>query len=299
MTSLPPLLRDPLEAALRAAGDSTPVRAFTALGGGSFGQPCRLETGQARYFLKWSAPQAAAVPPGMFTAEAYGLALLAASGAVRVPQVYACAEAQGSAPALLLTEYLQGDAQPVGDGMAALGEQLAALHRASAAQAYGLAEDNFIGASPQVNAWLPDWVEFFTARRLRPQIERAAGLSAARRTRLERLLQRLPDLLAGIPRRPSLLHGDLWGGNVIPAPGGLALIDPAVYYGDREAELAFTHLFGGFTPSFYAAYQAAWPLEPGFEGRIPLYNLYHLLNHLNLFGSAYLSAVDAVLNRYV
>ena len=182
-----------------------------------------------------------------------------------------------------------------------LGTALAAMHRASA-PAYGLDHDNYIGATPQRNTPLPSWVEFFRERRLRPQAELAARngmLPAARAARIERLLGRLGEWIDDKDVQPALLHGDLWGGNFIVGPGGApALIDPAAYYGDREADLAMTRLFGGFPPSFYAAYQAAWPLAPGWQDRVELYNLYQLLNHLNLFGEGYGSQVDATLARY-
>ncbi|HMQ31833.1 MAG TPA: fructosamine kinase family protein, partial [Chloroflexaceae bacterium] len=184
---------------------------------------------------------------------------------------------------------------------AVLGEQLAALHRHSA-PVFGLERDNFIGGSPQPNGRLVSWPAFFRERRLLPQLDLAAAnglLPAARRRALERLAGRLDDLLASA-EPPALIHGDLWGGNVVGAPGGApALIDPAVSYSHREAELAFTELFGGFTPRFYAAYNAAWPLDPGYADRRDLLNLYHLLNHLNLFGEGYGLQVDQVLRRYV
>jgi fructosamine-3-kinase len=174
------------------------------------------------------------------------------------------------------------------------------LHRVSG-QHYGLDHDNFIGATPQPNQQLDHWSDFFREQRLGFQLDLAQqhGYLSAHQSRLaETLLARLANWL---PARPpaSLLHGDLWGGNWLATPqAGAALIDPAIYYGHREAELAFTELFGGFPSRFYAAYNAAWPLEPGYEERRPLYNLYHLLNHLNLFGAGYLGAVDQILRKY-
>jgi fructosamine-3-kinase len=176
------------------------------------------------------------------------------------------------------------------------------MHRATAG-AYGLDHDNYIGATPQPNGWMPSWRDFFRERRLRFQAELARRnglLPAERASRVERLLDRLDRWIDDALVRPSLLHGDLWGGNFIVGPGGgPALIDPAAYYGDREADLAFTRLFGGFPDNFYRAYAAAWPLPAGWQDRRDLYNLYHLLNHLNLFGESYGAQVDAVLRRYV
>jgi fructosamine-3-kinase len=155
---------------------------------------------------------------------------------------------------------------------------------------------------PQPNGWMASWPEFFRERRLRIQGElarRNGRLEGQRARQLERLLDRLDTWLGDHAPRPALLHGDLWGGNVLIGPGGApALIDPAVFYGDREAELAYTALFGGFPDAFYRAYDETWPLPAGWRERRELYNLYHLLNHLNHFGESYGAEVDSVLRRY-
>lgn len=286
------MTEEQINAALRSAGDQTPVRAVRAMGGGCINHARRVETERGVYLLKTN-PSA---PAGMFAAEARGLALLRAVGAVRVPQVLAQDEG------MILLEFIDGGGSRAWD-QAALGEALAALHRApTPSPAYGLDHDNFIGPTPQPNGWQSDWVAFFRERRLRPQVELAARggrLPLPRRRGLERVMERLEELLGGVERRPSLLHGDLWAGNVLAAEGGApALIDPAIYYGDREAEIAYTQLFGGFSTAFYRAYQAAWPLDPGFDRRRGVYNLYHLLNHLNLFGEGYGEEVDAVIEMY-
>ncbi len=166
---------------------------------------------------------------------------------------------------------------------AALGRMLATLHRQSGPR-FGWHRDNWIGRSPQANAWADDWNEFWWTRRLEPQLRRA-GLAA----------DFLRNALRDHRPAPSLLHGDLWSGNAGFIDEGPVLFDPAVYYGDREADLAMTELFGGFAPDFYAAYKAAFPLDAGYEQRKPLYNLYHLLNHLNLFGGGYRAQVEATL----
>ena len=160
---------------------------------------------------------------------------------------------------------------------------LAALHRQTGAR-FGWHRNNSIGLSPQRNDWSDDWVEFWRERRLRPQFERA-GLKC----------EFFEHLLEGHRPQPSLLHGDLWSGNAGFTREGPVVFDPAVYYGDREADLAMTELFGGFPSGFYDAYHAAYPLEPGYQKRKHLYNLYHLLNHLNLFGAGYLAQVKATL----
>jgi protein-ribulosamine 3-kinase len=276
-----------------------PVRELVPLGGSFAGQLYRVRSAAGDFALKWAERPA----PGALAAEARGLQLLAAAGPLRVPRVQILHDPSldgGVGPAFLLIEWLDGGgARP---DMAALGTALAALHRHTAA-AYGLDHDNYLGGTPQLNAPDADWPTFFRERRLAPQLELAARnglLPTARRRALERVLARLDDLLADVPRQPALLHGDLWAGNVLAADAtGLpAVIDPAVHYADREAELAFTELFGGFGPRFYEAYHAAWPLEPGYADRRDLYNLYHLLNHLNLFGESYGPQLDAVARRY-
>ena len=172
---------------------------------------------------------------------------------------------------------------------AALARMLAALHRTTGPR-YGWHRDNYIGLTPQANGWCDDWPQFWRERRLRPQLELAGKNGFA--------FKSFPfeDLLKGHHPQPALLHGDLWSGNAGFTAEGPVLFDHAVYYGDRETDLAMTELFGGFPPEFYAAYDAAFPLEPGYEKRKPLYNLYHLLNHLNLFGGGYLAQVEAALS---
>lgn len=292
---LPAGLQRSLEETLRSLGDPSAIQSARGVGGGCIHQTMCLDTLANRYLLKWNPSPAAA----MYRAEAQGLAALYAVGAVRTPQVLACVEPP-DAPAYLLLEWIE----PAGQAWdaARLGEELAELHRLGTAAAYGFDADNFIGSTPQSNRWQPDWVTFFREERLRPQMMLAARnglLPSDRRRRLERLMDRLDALLGNVKRRPALLHGDLWAGNVIGAANGQpVLIDPAVYYGDREAELAFTRLFGGFSLRFYQAYQSTVPLPADAAERVDLYNLYHLFNHLNLFGEMYAGEVDRALRRY-
>jgi len=289
--NLPPPLSRAISTAI-----GVEVTAAAPIGGGDISSAVRVELADGRQgFVKWHA----AGIPGLFTAERRGLALLASAGALRVPEVLAQSEAADERPAFILLEWLGRGAETAATAEA-LGRGLAALHRVTA-NTYGLDHDNFIGANPQPNKAAADWITFFRERRLGFQMELAGHrgyLSAGRARRLERLLDRLDDWLP-THSPASLLHGDLWGGNwLVAASGEPALIDPAVYHGHREAELAFTELFGGFSAAFYAAYRQAWPLEPGYDRRKELYNLYHLLNHLNLFGEGYGGRVDAILRRY-
>ncbi len=181
-----------------------------------------------------------------------------------------------------------------------LGRGLAALHRAGRADGWGWMEDNFIGPLPQANAPAASWAEFWRTRRLEPQLElaRRGGRMPGKAAEWDRLMDRLPELLAPAEADgPSLLHGDLWGGNVLAAPGGPAIIDPAVYRGHREADLAMTELFGGFGDGFRAAYREAWPLQPGYPARRAVYQLWYLLIHVNLFGGGYGARTAAVLRE--
>lgn len=242
-----------------------------------------------RLFLKVNS----SAPPEMFAREAQGLgALAAAPGAPRVPAVLLCAEQ------FLLLEYLPA-APPAVDYWPALGRRLACLHGMSRDK-FGFDHDNYLGATPQPNNWTADGYAFFSEHRLLFQGRRAhvRGLLGAGGLRqVERIAAQLPQL---VPAQPaSLLHGDLWSGNIIPGPDGQAcLIDPAAHYGWAEADLAMTALFGHPPESFYAAYRAERPLAPGYRDRFELYNLYQLLNHLNLFGTSYLPSVMSVLDRY-
>ncbi|MGI9330978.1 MAG: fructosamine kinase family protein [Gammaproteobacteria bacterium] len=251
----------------------------------------RTQTGQS-YFLKCHAPQHEA----MFIAEAAGLAALAAAGAVRVP----CVVAAGTAAdcAYLLMEHLQLR-QGTPAAAAALGRDLATQHRVSADQ-FGWEQDNTIGSTPQLNCARSSWLDFFHDARLSYQLDLAKKNDCAPRLCQlgAQVCEALPDLLLGHQPAPALLHGDLWGGNWGQLPDGEAVIfDPAVYFGDREADLAMTRLFGGFPAEFYAAYEAAWPLPQGHADRVALYNLYHVLNHLNLFGGAYAAQAEGMMER--
>ncbi len=272
------------------------VHRIAPVSGGCIAQACRLETDRGVYFLKWGPPAVTHT----FQAEAVGLrALRAAESPLVIPEVVALGEARSDRPGFLVLEWIE-PGRPGPRFWEHFGEGLARLHQAQGPR-YGFTQDNFIGRMPQENAWEDDWPTFFWRHRLLPQVRWARQRGRWERgwdRWLERLEKRLPELL---PARPpaSLLHGDLWSGNfMVTADGRAALIDPAVYYGDRETDLAMTELFGGFDPRFYAAYRAAWPLEPGYEERRELYNLYHLMNHLNLFGSSYASGVARTLRRF-
>lgn len=261
-----------------------------AVGGGDINEAeVRIGRDGRRYFIKLN--RADRLP--MFEAEAAGLAEILAAGAIRAPQPV-CSGVEGER-AFLALEYLElgGRGDPVD-----LGRRLAAMHRCAQAR-FGWRRDNTLGATPQPNAWLDDWIVFLRERRLGFQLDLARRHGApARLIDLgERLLTRLNAFFPGYAPGPSLLHGDLWGGNYGFSDGEPVLFDPAVYYGDREADLAMTELFGGFPAAFYAAYRDTWPLDPGYAMRRTLYNLYHILNHYNLFGGGYAGQAERMLGH--
>ncbi|MQM37155.1 hypothetical protein KBTX_01145 [wastewater metagenome] len=283
MTAVPGEVLDAIEAATgeRPAGAGMPVA------GGDINHAVRL----GECFVKLNDPGYAA----MFEAEAEGLAELAAArGGPRVPAVVARGVAGGRA--YLVLEWIDFG-QPRRNGWHRMGEAVAAMH-ATTAERFGWHRDNTIGTTSQPNAWMTDWVAFFAERRLGHQLALAAEQGAP--TGLirdgERLRDGLGGLFSGYQPVPSLLHGDLWGGNAaFDGDGAPVIYDPAVHYGDRECDLAMTELFGGFPADFHAAYDAVWPRDAGYPVRRTLYQLYHLLNHFNLFGGGFArSAHDAV-----
>lgn len=269
-----------------AAADLGLAAATLAPLGGGINDALRCDSRAGPVVLKLNAADRVE----MFRAEALGLAELAAAEALDVPRVLAVGRTDERA--YLALEWIEPGPRSTA-AEAALGRGLAAQHGRTAAR-FGWGRDNTIGATPQRNEWTGDWLEFWRDHRLGPQLELAAsnGLPRASRDSGARLLDGLERVLGDHAPAPSLLHGDLWGGNWLAARDGRPyLLDPAVYYGDREADLAMTRLFGGFGTAFYDAYETAWPLPSGAERRAELYALYHLLNHFNLFGAGYLGAV--------
>jgi len=262
------------------------------IGGGCINQTYRIESGNHAYFVKVNDPDGYE----MFAAEAEGLTAMRHSKSVRVPEVIALGIHANRA--CLILEYI--DLQPLGARSAGLlGEQLAAMHR-SCAKDFGWTRDNTIGSTPQINTRHNDWPTFWAEHRIGFQLQLAArnGYRGNLQRNGERLLTALPGLLDGHQPEPSLLHGDLWGGNcAADREGNPVIFDPASYYGDRECDLAMTELFGRLPGAFYEAYRAAWPIDSGYETRRDLYNLYHILNHLNLFGGHYLHQADSIITR--
>ncbi len=276
-------------------GEGVRVISKTRAGGGSINQASVLTLSDGnRAFLKVNRTR----DGEFFEAEAAGLRALASDEGPRV--VRFLANGEDASGRFLLLEYIES-APPRADFWEDFGRRLARLHRTRRSPRFGFQADNYIGATPQLNTWSDNWPDFFGRMRLGHQIELARRGGRADRALVagvERILARLGELLPS-GEEASLLHGDLWGGNYLVGPEGYAvLIDPAVYYGDREADLAMTELFGGFPERFYAAYQEEYPLLEGSAERRDLYNLYHLLNHLNLFGASYLQGVRSTVARY-
>ena len=273
------------------SGEAFTPESPRGMGGGCINTAVKMCDGERCYFVKLNDARHL----HMFEAEHEGLSEMAAAAAIRVPRPL-CTGSDGR-EAWIVMEYLAlGRAS--GNSQAEAGRQLAALHR-QAADAFGWYRDNTIGSTAQINDWTNDWVEFWRVHRLGFQLDLAAG--HGHHGRLQdlgaRVLEAFPALIDHAPS-PSLLHGDLWGGNIgYDAEGNPVIFDPAVYYGDREADIAMTELFGGFSNDFYAAYNEAWPMDAGYKVRRTLYNLYHILNHLNLFGGGYAGQAMGLMER--
>ena len=275
-----------------ATGERFVLDQQSHVGGGDINTAMKL-TGQGQtYFLKCNSAHLL----DMFEAEADGLRELAAAQAVRVPN--AICTGISDSQAYIVLEYL-----PLGGGgravMSRFGEQLARMHRHTTDR-FGWQRDNTIGSTPQINTWCDDWLEFWREHRLGYQLQLAKrhGMNSRTLQRGERLQERLADFFSAYQPQPSVLHGDLWSGNYGVLDNGEPVIfDPATYYGDREADLAMTELFGGFGSEFYDAYNAAWPLDSGYKIRKTFYNLYHIINHFNLFGGGYASQAAAMIDR--
>lgn len=263
--------------------------------GGSINQAAKITLSDGKdCFLKWNR----SADPNMFVVEEKGLELLkSADTELRVPEVLVTGKTNNGI-GYLAQEYIE-EGQSGTNSAEVFGKNLAALHKHHKEQ-YGLDHDNYIGKLPQSNSWHDNWIDFFVDERMKPQLKMAtdAGkLNSSTVKHFESMYQKLPDIFPDEPA--SLLHGDLWGGNYFYDDSGNATIyDPAVYYGHREIELAFTHLFGGFSGRFYSAYEEAYPLESGFSQRKDIYNLYPLLVHTNLFGGSYGRQVTSIVRRF-
>ncbi len=280
-------------ALFQSLGKRVVVKASRFVSGGCINHTLKLETDMGPYFLKWNDD----ADDNMFEKESSGLQLLARQNVINLPTVLGRGKADGKN--FLLLSYIHKH-PPASNFWQTFGQSLAHLHRVSS-PTFGLSHNNYIGRLPQNNEERDSWIDFFIEKRLEVQLGLAIynGLvdqDFAKKFRL--IYAQLPGLLPDEP--PALLHGDLWSGNFMVGDQGLPFVyDPAVYFGHREIELAFTRLFGGFDRTFYQSYHEAFPLEAGFEQRIEIYNLYPLLVHVNLFGSSYLSGINQTLRRFI
>jgi len=281
----------PLAAAIGARLEHSPGELrLVAMAGGDINRAFRLESGDYRYFVKLNSADREA----MFVAERRGLEALRQSRAIRVPEVYLTGR-EGQY-AYIVMEYIELTGRADSERLA---RALAALHACTAAR-FGFECDNTIGSSPQPNPPTDDWIEFWRDSRLgfQLQLARANGLDAALIERGYRLAENLPRFFSGYRPKPSLLHGDLWSGNQGADPAGNPVIfDPACYYGDHEADLAMMELFGHPGERFFAVYRERFAIDDGYPRRRDLYNLYHVLNHANLFGGGYPSQARKLIER--
>ena len=270
------------------------IKNFSPVGGGCINNSGLLQTSRGDFFLKWND---AKKYHGMFQAEAKGLKLLGNTNTIRIPVVTTVGE-KGEQQFILM-EHIKN--QPRSKNYwEVLGKELASLHQSSDSS-FGLDHDNYMGSLPQLNAQKNSWIEFFIVQRLEVQLKIATDSRAIENSlakKFNALYKKLPSILH--EEKPSLVHGDLWNGNLITdEKGNPCLIDPAAYYGHREIDLAMTQLFGGFNDAFYQSYQNAHPTLPGLQERLDIYNLYPLLVHVNLFGQSYLSQVNTILRMFV
>jgi fructosamine-3-kinase len=259
-----------------------------SVGGGCINQGYAISNGQHTYFVKLN--QASQI--AMFEAEALGLQQMFQTATIRVPKPI-CWGISGNFGYLVM-EWLEIGSGNT-DSWAEMGRKLAAMHKTTSAQGFGWDMNNTIGSTPQINTWTADWTEFYINHRLGYQFQ-LARRKGGHFPQEKDLLAFIPQLLANHQPQPSLVHGDLWGGNAgCTVSGEPVIFDPATYFGDREVDIAMTELFGGFPTPFYRGYNQVFPLDEGYESRKPLYNLYHILNHFNLFGGGYLSQANRMI----
>jgi len=274
----------------KATGEQFQTQQRRSVSGGCINQGYSLTDGVRTFFVKLN--QASQIE--MFAAEALGLQQMYDTDTIRVPKPICYGIAENSC--YIVLEWLEmgrGNNKSSED----MGRKLAQLHRKSLSERFGWDMNNTIGSTPQINSWTDDWVDFFTTHRLGYQFQLAKRRGGSF-PQAEELLSAIPELLAGHQVQPSLVHGDLWGGNAgFTVDGEPVIFDPATYYGDREVDIAMTEVFGGFPAAFYQGYEEVFPLDDGYERRKTLYNLYHILNHFNLFGGGYASQANGMIER--
>ncbi|MFC4402816.1 fructosamine kinase family protein [Gracilibacillus xinjiangensis] len=284
-----------MQARLKKIGDNTNIKEMKPVSGGDINQAFYVRTETREYFVKKNQD----VPADFFQKEAEGLEHIRRTNTIRVPKVYSYDNVSFGEEKYLIMEWIEGEKSKATGHL--LGEQLAQLHLTETSPQYGMHGSTFVGEITQPNDFYDDWLTYYREKRLQPQLEigiNKGTITMERREHFEKLLQRIDQYIPKYPR-VSLLHGDLWGGNWITGHNGLPyLIDPSIVYGDHAFEIAFTELFGGFPSDFYKSYQHFYPLPDYYDEIKPLYQLFYLLLHLNLFGESYGASVDHILRRY-
>ncbi len=279
-------------ALFQSFGRNIKINGYQFVAGGCINNTVRLDTDEGYFFMKWNQNEF----EDMFEKEEHGLQTLQGAESVSVPSVHGCGKVDQID--FLILEYIE-KSPPESLFWENFGANLAKQHKVTS-DSYGLDVSNYIGRLPQKNVRLDNWIDFFIENRLEVQLGMALynhEIDNSFMKRFRMIYSQLPGLIPDYP--PSLLHGDLWSGNYMVGPNGKAIIfDPAVYFGHREMEIAFSRLFGGFDQRFYAAYNEEFPMDPGIEDRIEIYNLYPLLVHVNLFGSSYLSGIERTLRKF-
>lgn len=269
------------------------ISEIRSIGGGCINEAFSLKTNTGKYFIKYNS---ATEFPGMFKKEAAGLKILADTKTLEIPEIIATGEAGKNS--YLLLQYIENSTSRPNFWID-FGTKLADLHRKTN-NLFGLDHDNYIGSLVQKNKLHSDFISFFISERIEPQLKNARNKGAFSLSEMHYFESLFNTLHNIIPvEKPALIHGDLWSGNFMVNTNGLAcLIDPAVYYGHREADIAMTQLFGGFYPEFYHAYNHAWPMEKDWQKRIDIFNLYPLLVHVNLFGGSYARQVLQIIRQF-
>ncbi len=274
----------------QVTGKEFSVNNHRSVSGGCINQGYAVTGNDHTYFVKLNSASQVA----MFEAEALGLQKMLQTATICVPSPICWGTVAGSA--YLVLEWLELS-RGNSDSWEEMGRQLAAMHSHTSNKGFGWDINNTIGSTPQINTWTADWSKFYTQNRLDYQFK-LAKRQGGHFLQQERLLAAIPELIANYQPQSSLVHGDLWGGNVaFTASGKPVIFDPATYFGDREVDVAMTQLFGGFPTAFYRGYNEVFPLDPGYDQRKTLYNLYHILNHFNLFGGSYQSQANGMIDR--
>lgn len=269
------------------------VTNHSSVGGGCINSGYKITNGSRNYFVKLN--QASQI--AMFEAEALGLKQMCETQSILVPKSI-CYGIEGNNSYIVL-EWLDLGGRGQDKSWEEMGRKLAALHHYQGKSEFGWDINNTIGSTPQINTWNADWAEFWAESRIGYQLKLAKRRGGTFR-QSDRLLKIIPELLAGHQPQPSLVHGDLWGGNAgVTVDGEPVIFDPATYWGDREVDIAMTELFGSFPSAFYRGYNQAWPLDDGYQQRKSLYNLYHILNHFNLFGGGYDSQAERMIQQLI